>query len=251
MMTDNAKRIEPPFADQKFDTLSDWVNFGHLRLTDHPDYNNTEHSDRRLYWRGHHFTALCFDSLGRRCREGADFMRAVNDMAFPVWWIWPDQIITLFRNQSDEIARLEKTIAEQEHDLNAFRKRLEMYVPISVNKDSVLVGTDEVALDWGNARLSRAEKAEAEAADLSKRLDNVIEQLYAANETIAGMSIAVEKAEAERYQLARDAAALALRTAITVVRTETARHWANDSVNLSRAIESRLNMMIPTTTSDK
>lgn len=41
---------------------------------------------------GHHFTAMCFDSLGRRIRNGGDFQRAEDEGAFPVWWVWPDQI---------------------------------------------------------------------------------------------------------------------------------------------------------------
>ncbi len=84
-------RIAPPFGDQRFDTFNQWVAWARSWLTCHESYNNTEHGDAKG-WRGHHFTAMCFDSLGRRCRQGSDFMRARDEGAFPVWWIWPDQI---------------------------------------------------------------------------------------------------------------------------------------------------------------
>jgi hypothetical protein len=63
-------------------------------LTRHPEYNNTEHGKDpgAIGWRGHHFTTMCFDSRGRRCRQGSDFMRARDEGTFPVIWIWPDQI---------------------------------------------------------------------------------------------------------------------------------------------------------------
>lgn len=38
---------------------------------------------------------MCFDQLGRRVRNGGDFKRAELDNAFPVWWVWPDQIAAL------------------------------------------------------------------------------------------------------------------------------------------------------------
>lgn len=87
-------RIEPPFSNQKFDCFEQWVNQATRRLTSHPAYNDTEHGNNKG-WRGHHFTALCFDSVGRRCRNGSDMMRARDEQTFPVWWVWPDQIVSL------------------------------------------------------------------------------------------------------------------------------------------------------------
>lgn len=77
--------------DQRFDTFSQWVNSASTRLTAHPDYRNTEHGETKG-WRGRHFTALCFDQKGRLLHNGGDFMRARDEDAFPVWWVWPDQI---------------------------------------------------------------------------------------------------------------------------------------------------------------
>lgn len=91
-MTVSEKHIKPPFGDQRFDTFDQWVNRAASWLTCHAEYNNTEHGDKKG-WRGDHFTALCFDSFGRRCKCGADMQRARDEKAFPVWWIWPDQII--------------------------------------------------------------------------------------------------------------------------------------------------------------
>lgn len=90
-MSEQAK-IMPPFADQTFDSFQQWVNQAIFCLTCHHEYNNTEHGETKG-WRGYHFTALCFDSFGRRCRKGSDFQRAHDEGAFPVWWIWPDQIV--------------------------------------------------------------------------------------------------------------------------------------------------------------
>jgi len=87
-----AKRIAPPFGDQRFDNFDQWVSCASSWLTCHQEYNNTEHGDTKGY-RGTHFTALCFDSFGRRCLRGADMQRARDEGAFPVWWIWPDQIV--------------------------------------------------------------------------------------------------------------------------------------------------------------
>lgn len=80
---------------QSFCVLQDWVNRASRALTSHPEYRNTEHSGPAKGWRGPHFTALCFDQKGRRCRNGGDFQRAHDEDAFPVWWVWPDQIAGL------------------------------------------------------------------------------------------------------------------------------------------------------------
>lgn len=90
--TKSVERVIPPFSDQRFDTFEQWVNRASSWLTCHHKYNNTEHGEKKG-WRGSHFTALCFDSLGRRCESGKDMMRARDEGAFPVWWIWPDQIV--------------------------------------------------------------------------------------------------------------------------------------------------------------
>lgn len=76
---------------QSFSTHQDWVNRAKSRLTCHPKYHNTEHDGPAKGWRGDHFTAMCFDQNGMRCKSGADMKIA----AFPVWWVWPDQISAL------------------------------------------------------------------------------------------------------------------------------------------------------------
>ena len=81
-----------PVKGQCFRSEQDWINRASRALTRHPDYNNTEHGDAKG-WRGPHFTALCFDQAGNRMRNGADFKRATQENTYPVWWIWPDQIV--------------------------------------------------------------------------------------------------------------------------------------------------------------
>jgi len=79
---------------QSFSSYQDWINRASRALTSHPEYNNTAHL-HVTGWRGYDFTAMCFDQMGRQCRNGGDFQRAQNEGAFPVWWVWPDQIVGL------------------------------------------------------------------------------------------------------------------------------------------------------------
>lgn len=82
-------------SGQSFSCEQDWINRASRVLTAHPDYRNTEHKGAKTGWRGPHFTALCFDQKGRRCRCGGDFARAAEEGAYPIWWVWPDQIAGL------------------------------------------------------------------------------------------------------------------------------------------------------------
>jgi hypothetical protein len=96
--------VEKPFIPvdgQSFDCFQRWVNHASSWLTAHPQYNNTEHG-KTTGWRGSHFTALCFDQKGRRCRTGGDFQRADEEGAFPIWWVWPDQIAELIGLNADQ-----------------------------------------------------------------------------------------------------------------------------------------------------
>lgn len=104
-------RIVPPFADQTFDSFQQWVNRASSWLTCHPEYNDTQHA-KRLGWNGRHFTALCFDSFGRRCSNGGDMQRAHDEGAFPVWWIWPDQIVEALTPRAAIMPTPDTTTAE-------------------------------------------------------------------------------------------------------------------------------------------
>lgn len=84
-----------PIHGQSFSCEQDWINRASSVLTNHPQYRNTEHVGPANGWRGDHFTALCFDQHGRRCKCGADFRIAREDDAYPVWWVCPDQIAAL------------------------------------------------------------------------------------------------------------------------------------------------------------
>lgn len=90
-----------PVEGQAFTSYQDWVNRASCVLTSHPEYRNTEHYGPAKGWRGAHFTALCFDQQGRRCRIGRDFQQAKLDAAYPIWWVWPDQIAALIMNSVD------------------------------------------------------------------------------------------------------------------------------------------------------
>jgi hypothetical protein len=80
-----------------------WVIKASSWLTSHPEYRNTEHPKKKG-WQGSHFTALCFDQKGRRCRNGYDMQLAHDEGAFPVWWVWPDQIAALLMPPQEGVA---------------------------------------------------------------------------------------------------------------------------------------------------
>lgn len=70
---------------QHFATHLQWCQKASSWLTKHPDYNDGK--DGRSTFR-----ATCFDNKGRLCLVGADFKRAEDEQAFPVYWVWPDQV---------------------------------------------------------------------------------------------------------------------------------------------------------------
>jgi len=76
---------------QQFDSFAQWVSRASWWLTEPPHPGQT---------------ALCLDAKGRACSSGADFMRARDDDAFPVRWLWPDQV-------AERLAGPEKLIAEE------------------------------------------------------------------------------------------------------------------------------------------
>ena len=76
---------------QSFDTFDQWVNNAEHWLTDHPKFNQN------------YYRAVCFDSFGRILTMGKDFMRARDESAFPVYWVWPDQNLFSF---IDSVERL-------------------------------------------------------------------------------------------------------------------------------------------------
>lgn len=92
-MTDDKNRFVA-VEGQSFHSHQDWINRASRVLTNHPRYNNTQHPEKKG-WQGYHFTAICFDQQGREVRNGGDFTRAEQDAAFPVFWVWPDQIASL------------------------------------------------------------------------------------------------------------------------------------------------------------
>jgi hypothetical protein len=95
--------------DQSFDNFEQWVAKATSWLTRHPLYRNTEHGESKGY-RGRHFTAICFDTAGRICRNGGDMMRARDEGCFPVRWVWPDQI-----PEMDRKLRLAASAPEASH----------------------------------------------------------------------------------------------------------------------------------------
>lgn len=83
--------IHSALKEQTFSSFDDWVATAQRKLafrdmTKAPFKYVTPPDDER---------AICYDTKGRRCFVGRDFMRARDEGAFPVHYIWPDQIIAL------------------------------------------------------------------------------------------------------------------------------------------------------------
>jgi len=72
--------------NQQFKSFQEWVNKASSWLTR----------------RGPNVQAICYDAKGRHCRNGGDFMRARDEDAFPVRWIWPDQVAEMAAKQINE-----------------------------------------------------------------------------------------------------------------------------------------------------
>lgn len=64
--------------NQTFETFERWVNKASSWLT------------RR------EGKAICYDTKGRQCMIGRDFMQARDDGSFPVRWVWDWQVAEFF-----------------------------------------------------------------------------------------------------------------------------------------------------------
>jgi len=74
--------------NQQFKDITEWVNKGRSWLTR----------------RGSHVHAICFDMKRRPILCGGDFMRARDEDAFPVRWLWPNQVARMAMSYDFEIA---------------------------------------------------------------------------------------------------------------------------------------------------
>jgi len=79
--------------NQQFDSREEWINKGQSWLTRHPQW-------------GEHFKAICFDTKGRHVACGGDFRRAEEEGAFPVRWLWPDQVAQTAALNSEMVVAL-------------------------------------------------------------------------------------------------------------------------------------------------
>lgn len=152
---------------QSFSSREDWVRRGRSRLTCHPEYHNTEHDGPAKGWRGAHFTALCFDQKGRRVRNGGDFQRAEDDGAFPVYWIWPDQIDALLRADVAD-AMVAEEIANRDAMEEAFSKAYSLVMGQPMEWSSAYNQAE--ALDDMEERLA-SDRTEAERKAWNAALD--------------------------------------------------------------------------------
>lgn len=129
---------------QCFDSFVVWVNKASSWLTR----------------RGPHVKAICLDVRGRLCADGADFMRARDEGAFPVRWLWPDQVAA-------ELAEVHAVVG----DLRGDRRRLEEQKTILLK---ALRWYAEPLLTYAVTQM--AEPRSAVHADGGRRARDAIEQ---------------------------------------------------------------------------
>jgi len=168
-----------PVEGQSFSSEQDWINRAKRVLTSHPDYNNTEHGEG-TGWRGPHFTALCFDQAGRRMRNGGDFKRATEEGAYPVWWVWPDQIAALLtaapvREEGGAVDDAVKIATDLHHAYEQLIYGLPKYLEAeNLTDEENMIREAWITLDVTAHRLAALatrEEAPAEAGEEWKRED--------------------------------------------------------------------------------
>lgn len=82
------------YKNQQFDDFDQWVWNAENWLTifdENPDGSDPSHMDKEERERSG-YRAMCFDKYGRPCTMGRHFMRARDEGAFPVRWLWPHQV---------------------------------------------------------------------------------------------------------------------------------------------------------------
>lgn len=78
--------------DQQFETFQTWVNKASSWLTR----------------RGPHQRVICLDAKNRVCRIGMDMHRARDEGAFPVRWLWPEDVAALATTHAQQLAAAEQ-----------------------------------------------------------------------------------------------------------------------------------------------
>lgn len=96
--------------NQQFDNFDQWVNKASSWLTRYP--LNKDGSDPACLSEDHKpdwYRASCFDAKGRPCLSGREFMRARDEDAFPVRWLWPHQIAQIASERNEMLKALRGT----------------------------------------------------------------------------------------------------------------------------------------------
>ncbi|HEV2673268.1 MAG TPA: hypothetical protein VGV37_01920 [Aliidongia sp.] len=76
-------------GNQQFDSFIQWVN----------------KASSWLCRRGPQHKAICLDAKNRLCVNGADMMRARDEGAFPVRWLWPEDVAKLAGRPSSVLSQ--------------------------------------------------------------------------------------------------------------------------------------------------
>lgn len=108
--------------NQLFDSYQEWVNRADRWLTRHPRFDGDEWTRP-----GENYRAICFDAKGRICRRGAELMRARDENAFPVRWIWPHQAVAAAMNEAAMAEAVNAALAELDADIDEMAEENEAH----------------------------------------------------------------------------------------------------------------------------
>lgn len=176
--------------NQQFEHFPTWVNMASSWLTR----------------RGPHVHAVCIDAKGRACLMGKDFMRARDEDAFPVRWLWPEDVVALAADR-DRLAK------ERDEAAAIIRNTLWMAQRYAHGHRSYAVGMYNDAArrafehkfvepnrdhtGWALDGTGRAEYASLDKEENAEALKN-FNALAVADAELSAAIARAEKAEAER-----------------------------------------------------
>lgn len=132
-----------PLHRQRFDTFEEWVSSATRFLTFHERYN-----EGAGWSEPNPFRAVCYDARGRLCRRDRDFMRARDEDAFPVYWIWPDQVGKRLLKEAEtvpatQVGDFRQQIVDTMRDITAQRPVSGCAAPLLLTLDRLLRRFDD------------------------------------------------------------------------------------------------------------
>lgn len=137
--------------DQSFSTFEQWV----------------AKASSWLMRRSENVKAVCFDMKGRHCANGGDFQRARDESAFPVRWLWPDQIAEMAVHSKEERREAQAEIDWLRAALRLVADRYADLLEKGFPKSSRSNDDQDAHLGWNDDNLAAVQGAYAALAGVS------------------------------------------------------------------------------------